>query len=117
MTAAGAAKGAGVLGVGAGGLVAVALSPMPLLMLGAMAMAVLVLGTVAVVVLTATLSCHPTRQANAAAVLDRLLAAVTRNRWPSEHPAPCPALPESQAAPEPSALPAAASPRGRRRHR
>lgn len=73
------AKGAGVLGVGAGSFATVALSPVPMLVLGAVAL--LVLGPIAVVVLTATLSCHPVRRANAAAVLDRLIIAVTANRW------------------------------------
>lgn len=41
--------------------------------------ALLVLGPVAIVVLTATLSCHPIRHANATAVLDRLIVAITAN--------------------------------------
>lgn len=73
------AKGAGAVGIGIGGLATVALSPVPMLVLGAVAL--LVLGPIAIVVLTATLSCHPVRRANAAAVLDRLIIAITANRW------------------------------------
>lgn len=72
-----AAKGAGVLGVGVGGLAAT-LSPG--LMLVLCVLTLLVVGTFAVVVLTAALSCHPVRRANAAAVLDRLIVAVTASR-------------------------------------
>ncbi|MGH3570111.1 MAG: hypothetical protein ACRDRH_29710, partial [Pseudonocardia sp.] len=64
--------------VGAAGGLAATLSPVPMLVLGVLAL--LVVGTFAVVVLTAALSCHPVRRANAAAVLDRLIVAVTASR-------------------------------------
>jgi len=69
-----AAKGSGVIAAG----FAATLSPVPMLVLGVLAL--LVVGTFAVVILTAALSCHPVRRANAAAVLDRLIVAVTANR-------------------------------------
>lgn len=72
-----AAKGAGVLGVGAGGLAATQSSGLMLILC---VLTLLVVGTFAVVVLTAALSCHPVRRANAAAVLDRLIVAVTASR-------------------------------------
>ncbi len=78
MTAAARRRAVGVAGAGAGGVAAAVWSLIPLLVLGGLM--VLVLGPVAVVVLTATLSCHPARQANAAAVLDRLIAAACWNR-------------------------------------
>ncbi|MDQ3154300.1 MAG: hypothetical protein M3R63_22140 [Actinomycetota bacterium] len=107
MTVVGAVKAAGVLGAGAGGVAAAVLSPLPLLVLGGVAL--LVFGPVAVVVLTAALSCHPVRQANAAAVMDRLIAVVCWNRWrPTTANAP-------QSGPE--APTSASAPTSRSRHR
>lgn len=76
-----AAKGAGVLGVCVGSVATIATSPVPLLVLGSLAL--LTFGPAAVVVLTATLSQNSVRQANAATVLNRLIIAVTANRWRS----------------------------------